>query len=262
MAYADRTLPASELEQLARIIEADAALTERLAAFRATTQARLRPVFDELQQMPVPDRLVQTIVGFERRHGAGGEMAGGGAQQRPKANAARAGRGWMDWLSGGARFGPGALAFASLAALALGLAGGWLAREGAGGSGFLVGGIGNGASLAAVLDSKISGSASRRVAAGTIEPVLSFRSKQGGYCREYRAADKAAVFAGVACKTTDGRWRVLAHVATGSAPGGANTGGFVPAGGPRALDSLVGQLMSGDALGDSDERKLIETGWK
>jgi hypothetical protein len=103
-------------------------------------------------------------------------------------------------------------------------------------------------------------------AAGTIisgvVPLQTFHSRDGSFCREYRAGDKdGKTYSGVACKQqAGGDWRVAAHVETPPAAP-VDPGKYESAGGPEALNAVVDALIVGDVLGQEDEAAIIARKW-
>jgi hypothetical protein len=95
-------------------------------------------------------------------------------------------------------------------------------------------------------------------ALATLRPVLSFRSKSGGWCRQYEMRDlDRQVFHALACRGADGRWDVVAS--TPPSPTGIMPAGT---GGRRAIDDRVTAMIHGDPLSPSDEAAAIGKGWR
>jgi hypothetical protein len=93
--------------------------------------------------------------------------------------------------------------------------------------------------------------------ATAVRAVLTFRTKAGGYCREYEVAGPQGRFQGVACRQAGGQWAVEAHVAQAAA-----TSGTQVAGQGETLDRIAESRMEGDAFGESEEKAAIKRGWK
>jgi hypothetical protein len=95
--------------------------------------------------------------------------------------------------------------------------------------------------------------------------VLSLRTQNNGVCREYRIAGATSGpdFAGLACRTVDGTWRVAIHVETPKQTGTTTSGSYqtATAGNVPAVDALVETLIAGDAFGSDEESKLLKNGW-
>lgn len=98
-------------------------------------------------------------------------------------------------------------------------------------------------------------------------PVLSFKSRQAGVCRQYRVSTTSAAAAtgsseGLACRQPDGKWRIEIHaVAAARQP---SAGGMAPAAGPGSspVDAVVDRIIDGDPLGADDERRLLDNRWQ
>ncbi len=91
-------------------------------------------------------------------------------------------------------------------------------------------------------------------------PTLSFRAKDGRYCREIVVMGHDLARRGLFCRTGAGTWRALATVA---APGPDETA-YAPAAdaGAALLDRSISELISGAPLDAAAERRLIEQGWR
>lgn len=96
----------------------------------------------------------------------------------------------------------------------------------------------------------------------TAMPLMSFRAKEGGYCREFQVASATAHSRNVACKDNSG-WLIKVTVAS-AGPAPAANGGFTPASTQEnaLVDSTVLGLMAGDALDRKGEQTLIDHGWR
>lgn len=92
------------------------------------------------------------------------------------------------------------------------------------------------------------------------QPLMSFRSRTGSYCREFSVTAPQAASKNVACRG-DEIWLIKATVTTAAMESAA--GGFIPASGTEAslVDAMILELMEGDALGPEDETALINSSW-
>lgn len=265
MAYADSELTAGETAALDALLAQDAQLRARLAPF-IITRDRLATAFEHTLHEPVPDRLVAAIwnAPAASRNGAGASRKGPAtraAMDLPFESLLRA--------IGSALFPNGptlATAFSAAAVLAIGVGTGWIAARSTEAPDLIVAdGTGLTASddLAGALETHASGATADVGGGRTIRPVQSFRTADKGLCREYVVtAGTGPDFAGVACKTPSGAWRLAIHVATAKA---LEAGGpYATAGRPSApaVDALVNAMMSGDALGRDDEGALLRDGWR
>jgi len=96
-----------------------------------------------------------------------------------------------------------------------------------------------------------------------VRAILTFKSKGGGFCREYETETaKGNRFAGLACREPGGEWSIQVHVAEAAAA--HNAGTSPSAGGPHeeALDPIVDGMIAGIAFGKDEENAAIASGWK
>ena len=95
-----------------------------------------------------------------------------------------------------------------------------------------------------------------------MRPVLSFQSKDNGWCREFLLADEGVQQRGVACKT-DNQWvtAVIGPVDTQIADAATD---FRPAGADDldSVQAFVESQADDIPLGLGEEAELIEGGWK
>ncbi len=93
-----------------------------------------------------------------------------------------------------------------------------------------------------------------------IRPVLSFRSVDGEWCREYLVAMENSGERGVACRH-DGQWQVRV-TATAQIPGGASE--FRPAGAGDAdvIADFLAEQADDIALSAAEEHAVIAKGWQ
>lgn len=269
MAYADGELSHEEATTLEAILSQDATLRMRLEPFVATRR-KLADTFDPMLGEPIPQHLISAIARAPVPAGYAGprvsSSTSGGLRRALEAFAAT--------------LFPGGLSLATAASVALmvsaGALGGWLAgRSGTPAEPGLIATTGPGlaatGALAAALESTPSAAPSatgNNSAAAAIVPINTFRTKDSGLCREYRINEAAgeAAYAGLACRTGEGTWRVAVHVETPKpvvadaqtgTPYGTATGLGVP-----AVDAIVDTMISGDVLGADEERALRENGWR
>jgi anti-sigma factor RsiW len=118
--------------------------------------------------------------------------------------------------------------------------------------------------LHAALETAASGTvvlvSSKGERAVTFTPLLTFRSHTQEWCRNYELTQGPNHrFVGVACRNSDGDWRVELNTA---ARARATTGGFAPAQGSPVLDAVMARMIAGDIIGKADEARLINSRWK
>lgn len=267
MAYADGELSPEESASLEAILSQDATLRLRLEPFVATRR-ELSDAFDATLAEPIPEHLISAILRAP--------VPAGYAEPRARHSEGGRFRRALDAI-GTALFPVGGLSLATAASVALiisvGALGGWLAtRSGTPSETDLIATTSHGLSasgaLAAALETQPSATSVAVGTSGTaIVPVNSFRTKNDGICREYRINDGSETpdYAGLACRTEDGTWRLAVHVETPKPvvadvqtdqPYRTATGVGVP-----AVDAIVDTMISGDPFGAEDERALLENGW-
>jgi len=266
MAYADDELPAAERTRVERAIAADPGLGARLAMFRATRET-LHRAYAPVMAAPIPDRLLDAVYKSPM------PAAPNGTVRAPRCGSlAERVRSFLG-LDGAAPVRVG-LGYAAVLALGLGVGLFWSAtglRHGGGAAPSVVaiapdGMVAEGALARALETSPSGGTTVADGAALQVTPVLSFRSRNRRYCRQYEiGTGGGASLAGLACRSTGGVWVVQMQTAVA---GGGRTenvpGKYRPASrdAAPALEAVVGALMDGDALMAADEARLLASGWK
>ena len=220
MAYADGELGPIDAKRVERAIAADPALAAEVERHRALRD-RIASSFAPLAAAPVPERLSSllntNVVALPR-------------PARPVLTRWRA---------------PAALA----ACLALGvLIGFGIPRDGevtARADGLYASG-----SLATGLDRQTSG------AAGPVRILVSFRDRQGAYCRVFSAASTG----GIACRDAD-RWALRRTQRESAATG--NGGAYAQAGSADPdLMAAAQDMMAGEPLDAAGEQAARANGWR
>ena len=108
--------------------------------------------------------------------------------------------------------------------------------------------------LGAALDTQL---ASTQTGTEDIRIGLSFRAKDGRYCRTFENRGTTSSLAGLACRD-DGQWSV---VALQSAPPSGSS--YRMAGGaPQSIRRAVQDMIAGEPLDASAERNARDRGWK
>jgi len=100
--------------------------------------------------------------------------------------------------------------------------------------------------IAAALDGQLSGDA------GPVRVALSFRDKQGDYCRSFAGRS----LSGVACRDKDG-WTLRY-----GGQGAAATGDYRMAGADEALATAVGGMIAGEPLDRAGEAAARRKNWR
>lgn len=281
MEYADGVLDGETRARIEALLLNDKESRRRVEIFRATGAA-LSPLYGKPMHEPAPARLVDFVLQFntESVSPAKPRMARDVLMAWREKLMAR--RTWEqafsrpEWEK---RLPPAVkwqLLAASAAALIVAAGAGWM-LHGSSGPGpdrltaFRHGKIYAEGALAYVLETMPSNRPSR-VEGGTqdstvVQAVLTFKSKGGGFCREYETETaKGKRFAGLACREQGGEWAIQVHVAEAAAAHNTETGpaGHGEPGGPHeeALDPVVDSMIAGIAFGKEEEIATIAGGWK
>ncbi|MEJ2226863.1 MAG: hypothetical protein P8Y67_01260 [Alphaproteobacteria bacterium] len=90
---------------------------------------------------------------------------------------------------------------------------------------------------------------------------MTFRNKEGHYCREYEVGDKETIRnSGVACRNGGGDWFVHVQALIAPAP---SIHMYIPAGTSRnTMDIVALSLMEGAPLAKNEEVAAIADGWR
>ena len=260
MAYADGELTAEEAKALEQLLTQDPGLRARLEPF-VETRIRISYAFEHKLHEPVPDRLIAAIARATTAP-AEAKPARPPVHQRIRESV----RGFLD-----THFPNGiapSLAASAAAVLIAGTAIGWVAGRLTAPTGMITTAgsdlVASGA-LAQALETGPSGVAvGTGTEGGSVVPVLSFRTRTSDICREYRitGVTDGHDFAGLACRTPDGLWRVALHVETPSAPAGHGPYQTATSLKVPAVDTLTEMLIAGDAFGRDEEATLRANGWQ
>jgi hypothetical protein len=228
MAYADGELDDARRAQIAADIERDPALARRLAQHRAL-RARIAGAYASVADESVPDPLRQAARGPR-----GTVMPFPARGARPDSPRWRA----REWA-------------AMAASLVLGGVLGWQLMATRGGDIRTQGGalVASG-ELAKALDSQL---ASEQPDDATVRIGLSFKSKDGAYCRSFASSNASA--AGLACRG-GGRWEILATEEVR-----ASGGGLRQATSPAVMQAIEAH-RGGEVLDAAAERSARDAGWK
>lgn len=264
MAFADGRLDKDTRARVEALLHQDAEARRRVEIFRATG-APIADLFRKTLEEPVPSHLVHFVRFY------GGERPASARAETPVETLRSRGDGlWREALKTLTPLREGfswRLAAATTAALVLGAGSGWLLH----GNSVEIGG-GQNASLdrgqifamgqfQQMLEKAPSGWAIRL--SGSLHELtvarvsLTFKNKQGGYCREYELATPGAgQFTGLACRQSNGKWTLHVHVSE------AIRG--TPAEGVRAdaLEPIVNGMIEGNSFGKKEEAAVLANGWR
>jgi hypothetical protein len=94
-----------------------------------------------------------------------------------------------------------------------------------------------------------------------VRAVLTFRAKDGRFCREFEILDDSGSSTGIACRE-DGHWRTEVLASGGVAAPTGNS--YTPAGGSdeAAVAEVYESLIQGEPLGIEEEARLLADGWR
>lgn len=251
MAYADGQVSAEEKAWLDGILAVDPTVRARLEPFLATGHGQL-PVFDALLSAPVPDRLIDAVRGIKPAPQA----------SRQVAKAAVARPGWFERLfPNGFGLSP-ALGYAATLLVGVGLGNVLLTSEPADPAllradrdGFVASGR-----LQVALDTIASGDR-KQIREGDVRPVLTVRDAEGRICRQYEIVSRNKGPQGLACRESDGEWRITVLTGGETAASARNAS----QGDNPVLEGMVGaavkSLPGHSELSAAEELYLIEKGW-
>jgi hypothetical protein len=95
----------------------------------------------------------------------------------------------------------------------------------------------------------------------SIRAVLTFRAKDGRFCREFEVVAPAGGSTGIACRD-HGVWRAEVLLSATAAPPDSNY--YTPAGGSEepAVAEVADRLIQGDPLSAEEEARLLSNGWR
>jgi hypothetical protein len=94
-----------------------------------------------------------------------------------------------------------------------------------------------------------------------VRAVLTFRAKDGRYCREFEILAGSGGSTGIACRD-HGEWHAEVMLSAAAAPPDSNY--YTPAGGSDepAVAEVAERLMQGDPLSAEEEARLLSSGWR
>jgi hypothetical protein len=240
-ALLDGELDAAQAASLRRRMEREPSLAARFAALEAANR-RVRRAYEGVAAEPVPERVRALLV---ETHAARNVAA------LPERRARL-------------RFAPLPTALAASVALAIGVALGLLVAarapsSNAGAALAAVGELARADPLFATLETAPSGAARDLGGGVSVEPRLTFRTREGGYCRRVDLARDGEAAVVLACRRGE-RWRVeAASFAQVAAPAG---GEFRPATeAPSAVEAAIDAAIEGEPLSADAERALLAGGW-
>jgi len=244
MAYADGELDLRTRAQVEDAMAVDPEIARRIAAHQALRNA-LRSGFDKVLDEPIPERLIAAARANARTPSEDRVVVP--LQPRRARTRTFAHWAWPQWGAIAASFVLGALVWH--------FGTDWYSsgpitqREGQ----LLASGA---------LDKALSGQlASEQASQAPVQIGVSFRSKNGSYCRTFQVREHANL-AGLACRD-QGKWRLEALAQSEAAPAGAHSD-FRPAGSalPPAIVQAVDQAIDGEPLDAAAEAHARTNQWR
>jgi len=228
-AFLDGELPDSEMQAIEKAIHSDSALAERLEDL-ANIDRQLRQTFEPVLNEPIPGAVLSLLDETEEQTPS--NLISFAAQKKFR----------KTWQL------PAAIA----ASLMVGFFVSEVYNQAGSGNGEFTatGPVPETSQLFAALSSLVSGQK-----LGDIEPVLSFISTAGEYCREFTATFSR----GLACRNGRG-WHVVSQIYTAKAN---SEDGYSTASAQsfEAFDALVDNLITGETLSQLHEERLIKSKW-
>jgi hypothetical protein len=249
MAYVDGELSAEERTRVEAAMQSNPEVARRVAEQRKL-RTDLRTAFDGVLREPVPERLLAAArgkasdVSNDSARGASVSDFATAAQARKDAREARATRrwSWPEW---------GAIA----ASLIIGVIVAQFAMRSPGSAPFTSqqGQLLAQGDLARTLSEQL---ASTQGAGAETSVGVSFRAKDGSYCRSF--AMRSTSTAGLACREGNA-WRVDVLARTGNEQGEYTQAGSAL---PAAVLNAIEQQIQGEPLDADAEARARESGWR
>lgn len=246
-AYLDDMLPVEERAALERRLAAEPALAARLRAL-ARADVAVRQAYAPAIEEPLPQSVLALL---ERERGD----ATAAAAAPPVVDLAARREARVR------RVGAAPAALAAGIALVVGVVAGIAVapRPSAPGVELSASGglVPRAAMLHGALERTPSGTEHALGGGAVVTPVLSFRTAEGGICRQFAIRAEPALAEGVACRE-EGGWRVAAFAA---GPAEDARGFRLAAGGASLIDDAVDAAIAGEPLSADAEAELLEAGW-
>jgi hypothetical protein len=242
MALVDGQLSPAEVPSLVQELARNGALVAELQGYLTMSRSRLADAYAAKAEEPVPRRLIDAVMAAPIQAGA----------PRPASLAMPLAGRLIGWLRASCRVPAWSLAAApTLAAAAAFAVAAAILPGGQGGAGGLAS-----ADVGAALERTASG---KEAALASVRPILSFNSKNAGWCRQFEARTGNKTAQGLACRSRGGEWRLIALT-----PPTATGGGYAPAGADRRkmIDDLVTSMISGEPLSPEGEAAAIGKAWR
>jgi surface antigen len=249
MAYADGVLPPDQRATISESLARDPELMRRFESF-LFTRGPLARAFDKVIAGPIPERLLEVV------------RESGPPRPRP-ARSTRASSG-LSRLADLLRM-PAFAPAVAIPTVLVGVAAGWLAHFALGSDVVLLEDRSfiASASLRQALEQTPSDASANIVEGVSFKPTLTFASVQESWCRQYEFTFGAALRSdGLACRTSDGAWRVITLTEPERSVPPGTAGEIRPAERNDILEEMRGQLKRGDVLRREEVDGLIKEHWR
>lgn len=237
MALADAELRAAEVPGLIQELARSPALVRALQVYVALGRNRIARLYAAKRDEPVPQWLIDTVMTAP--------MADPAGHSRSLRSVGGTVLGWLKDKYGM----PGwSLAAGPAVAAAFAAAFAWLLMPAPSHGDALLA-----AQLQRAIETTGSGEEARLL---TFRPVITFLSKNETYCRQFEMRADAERTAAVACRGSEGQWRILKE----SPPYPVGT---LPAGSSREeVDRYAASQMNGPPIDKDRVKKLTAGGWQ
>ncbi len=258
-AFLDRELPDADMAMIKEALLTDKVLEARLSRLRRANDA-VRETYEDISRDPVPQNLIDLV----RDH------VSDDTETQAKPGNARTARNDDKVVAfpgpqftGTDKFWPSAIA-ASIA-LIVGISIGTLqpfSEPGTNSHGVQIAGeLPKHNAISVALETAPSSELVSLSGGGEIEPILTFQSVDGEYCREAALHKEAESVVFVACRGTDS-WAIELAVKTPPMHSGQNTFRPASAEAQSTIDVFLNKRMAGDAFGAQQEAVLIDKNWE
>ena len=261
MAYADGALSPEDAEVVEKAMRSDPAVADKVAAYRRDRELLAEAYAAPMREAPPPHLLDAVDAGLERLGDGAGDGERGGSVVPFRSRRAPRAPGGFDWrlpLAASVALIIGAVAGRQLPGLPNSVDHALVRADAAA--------IDPGNPLFVALETTPGGqpyplAQADREGGDVIVPVLTFRSHDGRFCREFEINSQTAVSVGIACREPD-YWKMEILLAAEDRPADSTTYQAASGYSEEALSVIVDKLMAEDPLGMEAEADLIGRGWR
>jgi len=247
MAYIDGELDDQKASKIREAIESDSE-TFRRAEILSASDSALKGAYDSLLQEPVPNRLIETVMGFNA--------------DNPFKIFLKSVISFFHMPPGWRFTGAAVVSLALLVAIIL------VSTQPSRQESSLYSLIINTGGFSHGLETTISGktfkTADNKI---KVTPVFTFVDKSHRYCRQYEmisAGDyENSLSRGIACRDNSGHWETTALVFQSPSDTSSTdtNAGYIKAGGNDLIDTITSTLMAKPPMTLKREKKLINNSW-